>query len=68
MEFWIQLSTQCADLRGKSTSEPPHRHLVLNGAGAMNDVRAEEHFTCGRCRVVFAKILAGPPARHVWML
>jgi hypothetical protein len=31
-------------------------------------VRQEEHYTCVRCRAVFARILAGPPANQVWML
>ncbi|NUX56191.1 hypothetical protein FSB65_22660 [Paraburkholderia sp. JPY418] len=54
--------------RSSWESEPPHQDLALNGVGAMNNVRAEEHFTCGRCRAVFARILAGPPTRQVWML
>lgn len=67
VEFWIQLSTQCAGLHGKSATKPPHRGLVLNGAGSVGDARREEHYTCTQCRAAFARILAGP-VELVWML
>jgi hypothetical protein len=41
---------------------------MLNGAGAVKDLRVEEHYTCVRCGGVFARILAGPPTRQIWML
>jgi hypothetical protein len=52
---------------GTSAAESPHRDLKLNGVGAVKDARQEEHHTCVRCRAVFARILAGPPARQIWM-
>ncbi|PMS17801.1 hypothetical protein C0Z16_36350 [Paraburkholderia rhynchosiae] len=68
MDLWIQPCTPCADLYGKPATETPHRELTLNGAGGVKDARAEEHYTCVRCRAVFARILAGPPGRQIWML
>ncbi|MEC5408583.1 hypothetical protein VOM14_23820 [Paraburkholderia sp. MPAMCS5] len=68
MEIWIQPCTRCADLYGQPAVEPPHQDLTFNGAGAVKDERVEEHYTCVRCRAVFARILAGPPERQMWML
>jgi hypothetical protein len=68
MDLWIQPCTRCADLYGKPAAELPHRDLTFNGAGAVKDARAEEHYTCVRCRAVFARIVAGPPTRQIWML
>jgi cytochrome c551/c552 len=68
MDLWIQPCARCADLYGKSAAEHPHQDLTLNGAGAVKDARAEEHYTCVRCHAVFARILVGPPARQIWML
>ncbi|MEA3128253.1 MAG: hypothetical protein QOF46_48, partial [Paraburkholderia sp.] len=58
----------CADLHGQPAAEASHRDLMLNGAGAVKDSRVEEHYTCVRCGGVFARILAGPPTRQIWML
>jgi hypothetical protein len=30
--------------------------------------QVEEHYTCIRCRAMFARILAGPPTKQIWML
>jgi hypothetical protein len=68
MDLWIQPCALCADLYGKPAAEASHRDLVLNGAGVVADSRIEEHYTCTRCSGVFARILAGPPARQIWML
>jgi hypothetical protein len=68
MDLWIQPCTQCADLHGKAAAERPHKDLTLNSAGAVKDARVEEHYTCVRCRAVFARILAGPQTRQSWML
>jgi hypothetical protein len=46
----------------------PHDALTLNGAGNVKDARIEEHYTCGCCCGIFARILIGPPARQIWML
>lgn len=68
MNLWIQPCARCADLYGQSANEPPHKELTLNGAGAVKDARVEEHYTCTRCGGVFARILAGPSTKQVWML
>jgi len=34
----------------------------------VKDERVEEHYTCVRCRAAFARILAGPLKRQIWML
>jgi hypothetical protein len=68
MDLWIQPCTRCADLYGKPATEPPHQDLTVTGAGAVKDARIEEHYTCVRCRAVFARILAGSPTRQTWML
>lgn len=68
MDLWIQPCAQCAELYGKPSAEPGHPDLTLNGVGSANDERLEEHYTCVRCRGVFARILAGPPAKQIWML
>ena len=68
MDLWIQPCALCADLYGQPSSVPPHGDLTLNGVGAVKDARAEEHYTCVRCRAVFARILGGPPARQTWLL
>ena len=68
MHLWIQPCAWCADLYGESAAEHPHQDLTLNGAGAVKDARAEEHYTCVRCHAVFARILVGPPALQIWML
>lgn len=74
MDLWIQPCARCAHLYGKPADELPHQDLTLNGAGAgagagaVKDARIEEHYTCVRCRAVFARILAGPPTRQIWML
>ncbi|MFM0737453.1 hypothetical protein PQQ51_09445 [Paraburkholderia xenovorans] len=68
MDLWIQPCAACADLYGKSADEPPHKDLTLNGVGTVKDARVEQHFTCVRCRGVFARIQAGPPTQRIWML
>ncbi|KAA1006519.1 hypothetical protein FVF58_26050 [Paraburkholderia panacisoli] len=68
MGLWIQPRPPCADLFGQPAAVAPDEDLTLNGAGAVNDARVEEHYTCSRCRSVFARILAGPPQRQIWML
>jgi len=68
MDLWIQPCALCAELYGKSAAEPPHADLTLNGVGAAPDQRKEEHYTCVRCSAVFARILAGPAARQIWMV
>jgi hypothetical protein len=68
MDLWIQPCARCADLYGKSADEPPHDDLTLNGTGAVKDARVDEHYTCIRCHAVFARILAGPPTRQIWIL
>ena len=68
MDLWIQPCARCADLYGKSADEPPHNDLTRNGGGAVKDARVEEHYTCIRCGGGFARILAGPQTRQIWML
>jgi hypothetical protein len=68
MELWIQPCPPSADLYGQPAAVAPHEDLTLNGAGAVKDARVEEHYTCLRCGGVFARILAGPPERQMWML
>jgi hypothetical protein len=68
MELWIQPCAACAHLFGRSASNEPDEALALNGRGAVGDDRVEEHYTCLRCRGVFARILAGPPERQIWVL
>ena len=68
MDLWIQPCARCIDLYGKAAAESPHQDLTLNGVGAVKNERVEEHYTCVRCRVVFARILAGPPTWQIWML
>jgi len=68
MDLWIQPCAQCAELYGKPAAEPPHSELTLNGVGSVEEARREEHYTCSRCRAVFARILAGPEARQIWMV
>lgn len=68
MDLWIQPCAQCADLYGKSAAELPHPNLTLSGVGTVKDARIEEHYTCVRCRAAFARILAGPPTRQIWLL
>jgi hypothetical protein len=68
MELWIQPCAPCADLYGHPATVEPHDNLSLGGAGAVKNARVEEHYTCSRCGAVFARILAGPPARQIWML
>ncbi|RKT22169.1 hypothetical protein B0G69_5602 [Paraburkholderia sp. RAU2J] len=68
MDLRIQPRAKCADLYGKTATEPSPENLALNGISAMNDVRTEEHYACVRCRAVFARILAGPSTRQIWML
>jgi len=68
MDLWIQPCTRCADLYGNPATEPPHQYLIFIGAGEKREVRVDEHYKCVRCRAMFARILAGPPARQIWML
>lgn len=68
MDLWIQPCARCADLYGKAAAESAHQDLTLTGASAVKDERIEEHYTFVRCRAVFARILAGPPTRQIWML
>jgi hypothetical protein len=68
MDLWIQPCARCADLYGKAAAESAHQDLTLTGAGAVKDERVEEHYTCVRCRAAFARILAGPLKRQIWML
>ncbi|MGF6770007.1 hypothetical protein P3T18_002486 [Paraburkholderia sp. GAS199] len=68
MDLWIQPCAACADLYGQPSTTPAHRDLTLNGVGSMNQEVIEQHYTCNRCRAVFARIQAGPPARRIWML
>lgn len=53
---------------GQPASRGPHGRLTLNNRGAVKDVRVEEHYTCVRCKAVFARILAGEPHKQIWML
>ena len=66
MDLWIQPCSQCADLYGQPATEPPHAELSLNSASAVTG--AEEHYTCERCRAVFARILTGPAKLRIWLL
>lgn len=66
MDLWIQPCRRCADLYGKLATEPPHADLTLDSASAVTD--AEEHYTCERCRAVFARILRGPAKLRIWLL
>lgn len=68
MQLWIQPCAECADLYGKPSAQPPHLDLTRSSAGAVKDAHAEEHYTCKRCRAVFARILKGPPTLRIWML
>ncbi|ABE30486.1 hypothetical protein Bxe_A2487 [Paraburkholderia xenovorans LB400] len=68
MDLWIQPCAACADLYGQPASKGPHDRLKLNNRGAEKDVRAEEHYTCVRCKAVFARILAGESHKQIWML
>jgi len=69
MDLRIQPCSRCADLYGKPATEPPHPDLTLNNASVVvTDVHAEEHYTCERCRAVFARILIGLPKLQIWML
>jgi hypothetical protein len=68
MDLWIQPCVPCAKLYGQPSATKPHEHLTLVGAGGVKDARAEEHYTCVKCRGAFARILAGEPTRQVWML
>jgi hypothetical protein len=68
MDLWIQPCALCADLYGRPASEQPHKDLTLSGSGAVKDTRVEEHYTCVRCSGVFARILAGPIPKQIWML
>jgi hypothetical protein len=70
MDLWIQPCARCADLYGKAAAESAHQDLMLTGAcaGAVKDEPVEKHYTCVRCRVAFARILAGPLKRQIWML
>jgi hypothetical protein len=68
MDIWIQPCAPCSDLHGKTTANPSHPDLSLDGTGVVKDSRIEEHYICGRCRGVFARILAGSPSRQIWML
>ncbi|MPW11052.1 hypothetical protein GCT19_36710 [Paraburkholderia sp. CNPSo 3155] len=68
MDLWIQPCAQCADLHGKSATEPPHHDLALKGAGSVGDARREEHYTCAQCGAAFARILPGPSAQQGWLL
>ncbi len=68
MNLWIQPCAPCATLYGLPAVTEPHEALTLNGTGAVNDSRIEEHYTCTRCRAVFARILTGTQSRQIWML
>jgi hypothetical protein len=68
MELWIQPCTPCADLYGQPAHAEPHDTLTLNGSGGVKDATVEQHYTCVRCGAVFARLLAGPPPRRMWML
>ncbi|RDK00505.1 hypothetical protein DLM46_22995 [Paraburkholderia lacunae] len=68
MELWIQPCAPCAELYGQPSTVEPHDNLTLNAAGAVKDAQAEQHFTCIRCGAAFARIVAGPVPRQVWLL
>ncbi|NKJ45421.1 hypothetical protein B0G69_5766 [Paraburkholderia sp. RAU2J] len=68
MDLWIQPCRPCSDLYGEPAASPPHEDLRFDSVGAVADTRKEEHYTCMRCRAVFARILAGPPTQQIWML
>jgi hypothetical protein len=68
MDLWIQPCAPCANLYGEPAATPPHHDLTLCGAGAVVNAQVEEHYTCVRCRAVFARILAGPGTHQIWML
>jgi hypothetical protein len=55
-------------LYGQPSSVEPHDNLSMNGAGAVKDAQAEQHFTCLRCGAVFARILTGASEKQIWML
>ncbi|SIT43227.1 conserved hypothetical protein [Paraburkholderia ribeironis] len=54
MDLWIQPCAESADFYGQAAAELPHHGLILNGVGAANYARIEEHYTCARCQVAFA--------------
>jgi hypothetical protein len=68
MDLSIHPCEPCATLYGHPATTEPHAALKLNGMGIVNDARIEEHYTCTRCRAVFARILAGAPSGQFWML
>ncbi|ASV99591.1 hypothetical protein [Paraburkholderia aromaticivorans] len=68
MDLWIQPCAACADLYGQPAGHRPHDGLTLNHRGAGKDGRVEEHYTCVRCKAVFARILAGEPHKQIWVL
>lgn len=68
MNLWIHPCVPCATLCGQPATTEPHEALTLNGRGAVGIDRVEEHYTCTRCRGVFARILAGSPSHQIWVL
>ena len=68
MDLWIQPCADCFELFGLPAAHRPHDTLTLNSRGAVKDERAEEHYTCVRCRAAFARVLAGEPRKQIWML
>jgi hypothetical protein len=68
MELWIQPCAACADLYGQPATAEPHDDLALKGASAMKGDVVELHYICKRCAAAFACILAGPPAKQIWIL
>jgi hypothetical protein len=68
MDLWIQPCAACADLYGLPAGKDPHDRLTLNNRPAVKDVQVEEHYTCVRCKAVFARILTGEPDKRIWML